>query len=286
MMYSSNQPKHVSCCKSWQRNRSRDQKVVPAVPTSRRRAAARLHDEHEQNNWPMSPLQLQIRPLARERHCIRWVTHHRGQTSRSCLCAGPSGQERHLDTQEWDAPTHGGCSQYFGSPVSPAASWGQALPAHQRPVAGCTAFPRGPIPVTAVSEDTLKQTASRLVPRLEKRKSKDDFKHPTVWIKEDVRFHFNIFHEQNIAEKLLYNMAHILYLVIDGYHNFCSWVRKISTSPHNKTLSWESQSQNILYKVILRSFWSYWLIVKLKWENLTVIQETIVNKTGITFPNF
>lgn len=160
-------------------------------------------------------------PPAHEQQCISWVTHRQGQRSRSCLCAGPSDQERHLDTQKWDAPTHGGCSQYFGSPVSPAASWGQALPVHQRPLAGCTTFPGGPIPVTAVSEDALKQTASQLVPRLQKRKIRW-LQHTSVWTKEDVRFHFDIFHVQNLAEKLFYNIVHILHLVIDGYHNFCS----------------------------------------------------------------
>lgn len=57
----------------------------------------------------------------------------------------------------------------------------------------------------------------------------------------------------------------------------------IFTSPDSKTLSCESESQNVLYKFILRS--AYWLIGKLKWENLTVIQENIVKKIGIIFPN-
>lgn len=72
--------------------------------------------------------------------------------------------------------------------------------------------PGDPLPIQMCPEDALKLAASQLVLTVRKHKGKDDFKHPTVRIKDDVRFHFNIFHEQNVAEKLFYYMMHIFFI--------------------------------------------------------------------------
>jgi len=130
-MYSSNQPKHVSCREPWQQTGAETESWCLQSP-------------------PANAEQPRVAQQARAGEQLS-KEHHQGQRPRSGLCT-----------------------------ASLAASQGQALLTHWRPVAGCTAFPRGPAPATAVSEDALKRTASLCDSRLDKCKSKDDFKHPTV----------------------------------------------------------------------------------------------------------
>lgn len=81
--------------------------------------------------------------------------------------------------------------------------------------------PGDPLQIQLCPEDALKLAASQLVLTVRKHRSKDDCKHPTICIKDDVRFHFNIFHEQNVAEMLFYYMVHI-FLFSNGHHSFYS----------------------------------------------------------------
>lgn len=219
MMCSSNQPKHVSCCKAWQWNESRDLKLVPAGPTSHhwgahmvaRRAREQLTHEpatdqatstcmtmHQLSNTPPRTKTM-FWPLCRS-ICSRETPRHRGAGWPNFLW---------MQVVFW-------ISCFTSSLLRTSVPWAPET------CAWLHGIPRGPAPVPGVSEDALRWTTSQLVPRLEKRKSKDDFKYPSVWTKEDVKFHFDVFHEQNLHKKLFYNLVHILYLLNVAYHSFCS----------------------------------------------------------------
>lgn len=134
-MHSSNQPKHVSCCRPWQWVGSRAQEVQGAVPSSRTTGTSRTTEWTAPPVTHQAPAPVTTPPRTKTIFLpLHWsIWWWKAQ-----------------DTQEWDALNHRGCSHYFGPPVSPAASQEQVFPVHQRPVAGCTAFPRRPTPVTAV----------------------------------------------------------------------------------------------------------------------------------------